>query len=565
MRARIRLNGDGILVVCLGLALLFIGVLADNAIVSLWGQVVLGTIALAWPLTLRDAMRVQRGALEIACGDPRGPGGAILAGSDLVLPLTIRNPSARFTARVSVTPAASRALAIHPSEEIRTIGPGRALEWSLAARALRVGPAALHGVHVRVAGPAGLFAATTWCPLSIRFKILPRAAALGRRGKRLFTVAANRDALSPASQPVRGFGSDIRELRDHVPGDPFKHIAWKASARRQLLASRGGSAPLVVKEFDSEVSLSVYTLLDIGASMRWGPAGQAPLDAGIDLALHLAKTVSPGRDRYGLVSFDHEVFGFTRASAGHGTSHQIAAHLLELNAVVQEGFTEALTLRDLVGRVAEFMKVQDGVDLTLPDLGDRMAALGPWDESAVVARAETWLGDHTAELRSLSHYVGPPSPERAAAALRMFCRLRAIDLPYRVDAVPAPRHPGIEQAVQKAIEDRGGPHTLVIITDLVGTDDAAQLMPVVRLARRHRHRLMFVVPEVPPAQPAEDASALERSLVDLFVEDAERRRDRIAAGLMRSGVTVHRSADPAVLLRSGAHGGRVTRRRAVAR
>ena len=31
---------------------------------------------------------------------------------------------------------------------------------------------------------------------------------------------------------MRGEGDDLRELREHQPGDPFRKIAWKASARR---------------------------------------------------------------------------------------------------------------------------------------------------------------------------------------------------------------------------------------------------------------------------------------------------------------------------------------------
>jgi uncharacterized protein (DUF58 family) len=543
---RIRFAPNGVLTLALGLFLLAVGVLSDNAIVSLWGQVIVGAVALAWPLTLRDGLRVESGALAVSADPPTGRSGAVLAGEAVTLPLRIDNHSTRLTARLQISPVSSRGLKLEPPALPGLVGPGRGLDLALAGQALRVGPAAVHGVHIWITGPGGLFRAAVYRPLDVRIKVLPRAAAIGRRGRRLLAVAANRDAASAAPQPLRGFGSDIRELRDHQPGDPFKHIAWKASARRRKL---------MVKEFESEVSLSIYTLLDIGASMRWGQDGERPLDAGVDLALHLARAVSPGRDRYGLVTFDHEVFGLTRAGTGHGTSHQIAAHLMEVNAVVQEGFTEAMTRAQLAARVAQYIKVQEGLDLALPDLGlaglglSGPGPLGPWDESAVVSHAEAWLGDHADELKPLAHYVGPPAHDPAEAALRTFCRLRCIDLPYRLDAVPAARQVGIERAIQKAIEDRGGPHMLIVVTDLVGIESADLLIPVVRLARIHRHRLVFVVPEPPALQQTDELPQLERELGDLLSDAGTRRRHRIAAGLRRQGVVVHHTADPAALLR----------------
>lgn len=538
----VRLDTSGLLTASTGLALLTVGALSDNPIISLWGQVFLATVALAWPLALRQALRADSETLEVQCDVPSGPGGGLTAGGEFSLPLRLINHGRRRVTRIGLQPVTSSGIDVTSPPEGRAIEGSSSLSWDLPARAVRAGPAHVHGVHLRIGGPSGFFTASVYRPIGRAVKVLPRTAATRRGASRLLTVAAWRDALSPAAHPERGLGSDVRELRDHHPGDPFKHIAWKATARARRL---------IVREFESEVTLSVYTLLDMGASMRWGEAGETPLDAGIDLAFHLARALDTGRDRFGLITFDQEVFGFTRATAGYGTRQQVAAHLMELHAVVREGFTEDLSNTDLVARVAEFMRIQEGVDLSLPELSRAdLPDLGPWDDAAVVARARDFLEERSVELRRLSHYFGRPAAEPDASVLRTWCRLRGVELPYRIDALPAPRAVGIEAAVQKAVADHGGPHTLVVISDLAGVRRPEHLIPVVRLARAHRHRLLFIIPGLHrTSPPLVTGDPLERRLQSLFTEDARRRQSAIATQLRAQGVPVHVGADASSLLR----------------
>ena len=56
-------------------------------------------------------------------------------------------------------------------------------------------------------------------------------------------AAINPDWIDPA-----GSGTELRELRELRPGDPFKSIAWKASAR---------SGKLLVREVESVLADAV--------------------------------------------------------------------------------------------------------------------------------------------------------------------------------------------------------------------------------------------------------------------------------------------------------------------
>src|SRR5205807_372769 len=56
-----------------------------------------------------------------------------------------------------------------------------------------------------------------------------------------------------------GTGSELMDLRDYLPGDPPRTIAWKVSARRDRL---------ITKEFESEVPVRCTLFLDTSNSVR---------------------------------------------------------------------------------------------------------------------------------------------------------------------------------------------------------------------------------------------------------------------------------------------------------
>ncbi len=95
----------------------------------------------------------------------------------------------------------------------------------------------------------------------------------------------------------RGLSGELREIREHSHGDPFKFIAWKATARRR---QADGARP---RERDRDDPRPV--LLDVGAGMRSGSLGRAPLDWACDAAAALGRrrdrqqrSRRPGRVRH---------------------------------------------------------------------------------------------------------------------------------------------------------------------------------------------------------------------------------------------------------------------------
>src|SRR5438067_517591 len=92
-----------------------------------------------------------------------------------------------------------------------------------------------------------------------------------------------------------GSGSELLDLRDYLPGDPPKMIAWKASARRDRL---------MTKEFESEVPVRCTLFVDVSSSVRIGPPGRNALTRLVEVSAAVAQASAAARDLTGLCLFD---------------------------------------------------------------------------------------------------------------------------------------------------------------------------------------------------------------------------------------------------------------------
>lgn len=96
-------------------------------------------------------------------------------------------------------------------------------------------------------------------------------------------------------QQRTGLGSELLELREYVPGDPPKSIAWKASARRDRLMTR---------QYESEVPVRLQLIVDGSVSTRLGGFGQRLLDQMVNTAASAARAAISSGDAVGVVVFD---------------------------------------------------------------------------------------------------------------------------------------------------------------------------------------------------------------------------------------------------------------------
>lgn len=80
--------------------------------------------------------------------------------------------------------------------------------------------------------------------------------------------------------------TDFREIRDYIPGDPYRSINWKATAKSVI--QRRIFSPKV-NEFEREGKKVVWIFLDKSAEMSLGPVIRNPLEYAIQAAAGLTR------------------------------------------------------------------------------------------------------------------------------------------------------------------------------------------------------------------------------------------------------------------------------------
>lgn len=88
-----------------------------------------------------------------------------------------------------------------------------------------------------------------------------------------------------------GSGLAFAELRPYEPGDDVRHLDWNVTARQ--------GRPFV-RRFAEERTLTLWLIVDISASLRFGPDGRTKADRAVQSAALLATAAIQAGDRAGL-------------------------------------------------------------------------------------------------------------------------------------------------------------------------------------------------------------------------------------------------------------------------
>ncbi len=121
------------------------------------------------------------------------------------------------------------------------------------------------------------------------------AAAIVRRARRLrFRVRPGAvSQLAGAYHGARpGIGLTFAELRAYEPGDDVRHLDWNVTARQ--------GKPFV-RRFVEERALTLWLVVDVSASLRFGPERMTKADRAAQAAALLATAAIQNGDRVGLM------------------------------------------------------------------------------------------------------------------------------------------------------------------------------------------------------------------------------------------------------------------------
>lgn len=205
--------------------------------------------------------------------------------------LLVRNPG-RFPAKIELfdgipqggeAPAMPWQGEVPVMREIRVFHPVR-----LAERGEKV----FGFVHIRRWSPLRFWYRQTRHLGDETVKVYPNYEPVLR-----FALLAMQQRESPMGivrRPRAGTSRDFHQLRDYRDGDPFSHIDWKASSRRQMLISR---------DYQEQRDQSIVFLLDTGRRMRAMDGALPQFDHALNALLLVSHIALRQGDQVGIKSF----------------------------------------------------------------------------------------------------------------------------------------------------------------------------------------------------------------------------------------------------------------------
>lgn len=465
------LSHPGRLALVGGVALSVGGLLGGVGPVALAGSAVLSGLALAWVSAVSLPRRMRRERLEFSWwalhrdGSPRRPD------EPVGVRVTVRNPTDLPLLLSSPRLALSPGVRYNRAVGHRAMVPPRsAMTFDLEVRPAHAGRHVLHGAWMTLSGPMGLAWVPLYFPNPLVLEVSPRGFPLATSRQRVTTTVARAPRAGRAARRA-GEGPELRELRDYQPGDPFRRIAWNATARR---------GRFTVRETEDESQATRVLILDASATMRGDERGRAKVDHAIELAAQAARLAQATGDRLGLIGFDARVVA--QLPPGDAPAHlrALVAAAVELRTLVDEDLTD-VDEDGLIETVARYFREQEGVDALrgvagfegrrrLVDLVERAAGSDPSMRAPLRAR------------------------EPFLRLLRAFCRARCIPLPLKHDPTGAAKARGLTAALRASVEGARESRTVIVVSDLDAVDDLGALRPTLGALRQRHHRVSVVSP-----------------------------------------------------------------------
>jgi uncharacterized protein (DUF58 family) len=364
------------------LCLVTLGLFGDH-----WTVALLGLTLLLWFLgewfmfALRMRLVVPTLVPRRTLHDDRGPVDTLWAGHSFQVRVETQTPHwlglpyAKIADRVPFGVERGQGTAECEVE----LNPDQAQALAYGIRCTAAGKVRFEGLSIQLADFQGFFHHTTFVPAPVVYRVLPPLAdAEGHRP----TVKRHNLLPSPGlHRHLRpGSGSELLDLRDYLPGDPPKTIAWKVSARRDRL---------ITKEFESEVPLRCTLFVDTSHSVRVGLSGKNALARLVDISAAVTQATAAARDLTGMCLFDEKtVSAYVRPA--RGARHLVGLLNLLADAAGLAPATGQARLRTLVPLAHAFAQ-EVYPDLLRPEV-NRVPAWLPllWPGSSNEASPRTW-------------------------------------------------------------------------------------------------------------------------------------------------------------------------------
>ena len=199
-----------------------------------------------------------------------------------------------------------------PAEFSRHLPARSRLRLNYVLRAGRRGAFSLSRVYLRAQSHWRFWQRLLDYPAETLVHVYPDMQQLGQ-----YAAFARTNRLSLLGvRRTRKIGQDheFERLRDYTIDDNYKHIDWRATARRRKLT---------VKDFQSSQSQRIVFLLDCGRMMTNKAEGLSLLDHGLNAMLMLSYVALSQNDSVGMITFSDAVHGYLPPRAGMGQMNRL--------------------------------------------------------------------------------------------------------------------------------------------------------------------------------------------------------------------------------------------------
>jgi uncharacterized protein (DUF58 family) len=328
------------------IACVTVGMIAQEAAIVAWGGALLVGLVIARSVTELGVARVRAAGFEMLWrSEPRVR--RVPRGEVLELEAEVRNRDSRAARYVGLRVVGSPNLEIEIEPSEGEVPAGGRLRAVVRVKTPRVGRHGIHGLSLEVQGSPGLFEVPLTFANPFGVEVMPRPYSVMMRSPRGGRSRMVADEGRPGV--LSGDGLELRELREHRPGDPLKRVAWKASARR---------GRLMVRDYEREERDVVWLLLDASIELWSGLPGTAPLDLAIDEVAAVAERHITRGDRVGLGILGGRTLAWLEPNRGPSHALEVMAALAHATATYDSDRSD-LDEIDVAVRIIEHMRPLD--------------------------------------------------------------------------------------------------------------------------------------------------------------------------------------------------------------
>lgn len=420
--------------------------------------------------------------------------------------------------------------------------------WRYQVRVRSAGNVVFSGFRLTFESTHGLFRYEKFEKCEQSFRALPSFVDSGEY--RSLTKKSNVIPRHGIHRLLRsGMGSELLELREYMPGDPFKSIAWKVSAKRDQWMTR---------QYESEVPARVQLIVDGSSTSRVGGFGARLLDQMTFVAASVGRMAINSGDPVGVAVCDER--GIRRLPPMSGEKgFQILLRTLSDFSVNPSPPPCALNQR-MIDAVWALLSQR------FPELLDFKVNQLPFFFFPVFPGSRGRFRLRFLIVGALAEIYGLSTQEQVALihndhafARRIQVLLNASGIPWIAPVVasaesqdrePIGRLSQLAECISSVVGHARDNEVIVVMSDLLNCVSVLEfLLPAVKLAVAKHHRVSFVCPTTTFQRPypsgafrfsgtwtADDLLLIaEQSRLQIQAEQLQRELHRCGASLSVSG------------------------------